>query len=269
MRKIVFTPSIGPAITLGIFDPLNDKYLIESLEGIDMPKSRMQSQKSPFQDGQTFIDVLFEPRDIVVQGSINANSWSSIYAARAVLINALNPKLGLGVLSFYNDTYPTTPIVINAIAVNSPQFKNKNFNDGFQKFMITFECPDPYFYLADVDVALVRAVSTELVNPGQTLSPCSFRITGPCVNPKIKNDTTGEWFKFTKTLASNSNFIDVVTTPGSISAVDDAGANVMGLLVAGSTMWQAVTGSNYSTYSEDGTAAGVGHIYISPRIFGV
>jgi hypothetical protein len=113
-------------------------YCIESVDGLSEPGIVWQEQKAPYQDGATYIDNLFDVREIVVEGSIVASTLSAINTAKDTMIRALNPKNGQAWLQ-----YDADGVSKRIMAVGSVVFGNKDYQESFQKFQVTFRCGDP------------------------------------------------------------------------------------------------------------------------------
>jgi len=113
-------------------------YNIESVEGIGTPGIEFQDQKAPYQDGSTYIDNLLDVREIVIEGAIVAAGFSAINTARDAMMRGLNPKNGEAWLQYDSDGVSKR---IKAVGVVT--FSNKQYQDAFQRFQITFRCSDP------------------------------------------------------------------------------------------------------------------------------
>jgi hypothetical protein len=98
-RKFTFITTAGTLIMGAGTD-----YVIEKVEGLSEPSVVNHEQKAPYQDGTTYIDTLFNVREIVIEGSINKpRSLSSINTSKDSMIRLLNPKVGLGWLTYEAD----------------------------------------------------------------------------------------------------------------------------------------------------------------------
>lgn len=139
-RKIVFVNALSSTLTISSDGPL----VLTSIEGLGTPETRVQEQKAPFQDGTTYIDALFDPRIITIEMSINApNDFADIDTYRRELATKMNPKLGMGTLTYTTEN--GAQYAISAIPVTSPLFPNKDYRDPFSRVMLTFHCPNPYW----------------------------------------------------------------------------------------------------------------------------
>ena len=131
MRKLTFLNASG---TSTIFATSSD-YKIISVVGLGTPQLRLQGQKAPFQDGETYIDTLFEKREIVVTGYINKpKNISAINTAKNTLLGNLSPKLGQGTLTYESSGGITRVIT----CIPRIEFADKLSNEQYQRFQITF-----------------------------------------------------------------------------------------------------------------------------------
>ena len=83
MEKVTITNKHGESITLGNAAP----YYLEILDGVGEVSISIESQKSPYQDGSTYIDSVFENRAISIEGMIvtrNNPAICLLYTSRCV-----------------------------------------------------------------------------------------------------------------------------------------------------------------------------------------
>jgi hypothetical protein len=133
----VYTNPRGVSITIG-----DAELGITSLTGLDLPDVISQGQRSPYQDGETSIDQLFDTRTIDVEGAfLFGRALAAVHAKRRVMLSALNTKLGVGTLVYTSDAgswrIGARPDIV--------EFENNNVNSGSQKFLVSFYCPSPYW----------------------------------------------------------------------------------------------------------------------------
>jgi len=194
MRKLTYTNP--DSVSIVISDIL---YGTTSVTGLGVPGLEIQDKKAPFQDGSTHIDQLFEPREVVVEGTINKSALTDIYSHRRIMAKALNPKLGPGTLLYENDNGSW---LLQNVTPIGPEFANRN-NDGSQKWMTTFYCYDPYFKNpVETELNLSGVGTLSATNNGDVDCPVEILIVGPITNPKVINNTTGEYLQIIKTLAA-------------------------------------------------------------------
>lgn len=141
LRAWTYTNANNETLTVG---GSSTAYLLESIEGLGTPNTEIQEQKAPFQDGTTYIDALFAPREITTTIAILApNQFNDIDTARRQLAQRLNPKLGPGVLTYTTES--GDQYKINCIPRRSPTFANKQFREPYLRAQIQFYANDPYW----------------------------------------------------------------------------------------------------------------------------
>src|SRR5690606_12922748 len=138
-HKITFTNSIGNSVVLG-----PKPFKVIRINGTGGTGADIQMQKAPYQDGQTFVDSLLEPRNVEVELAIRARSKEEAFSLRQRLTNVFNPKLGVGLLTY---EYPGGVREIEAVPEATPVFPSgiQNSSRGFQKVMISLICPAPFW----------------------------------------------------------------------------------------------------------------------------
>ncbi|SDM14606.1 phage distal tail protein [Sediminibacillus halophilus] len=213
MRRITYENARGEEIVFYL-SPL----VIESLTGIGEVDAEVQGQKSPYQDGDTYIDSLLQARYIDLHGKITKTKLSEIKQLRKEIIRVCNPKLGLGkiVLELDGDVKE-----IEGVLESVPTFPEKRQNP-FQEFLVSWKCPDPYWKdPQEVSRALkayegkftfpfnfpvefgIEGDSTSIYNEGDVETPVQINIQGPVSNPMVKNRTTGDYIRIWRTLSAD------------------------------------------------------------------
>src|SRR5690625_3793997 len=94
MQKVTYTNSNGESIVFSHHPP----FILSKIEGLGDVEAEVQSQKSPYQDGETHIDTYLEPRFIEMEVSIVGEN---IEKHRRKLSRIMNPKLN-GTLIYEN-----------------------------------------------------------------------------------------------------------------------------------------------------------------------
>src|SRR5690625_1267297 len=189
-----------------------------SIEGLGGVGSDVQSQKSPYQDGLTYIDSMLEPRYIDVEFIIRGERYREVRSKRGSITSALNPKLGLGTIVYESDRIRRELL---AIPESVPYFPDKeNRGKRWQRGTVTFIAPNPYWRSPNettkplvayeggftlpftLPFTLGRSGSkTVLYNDGDVPAPMRIEIHGPTTNPQIFNRTTGEHIRINRTVA--------------------------------------------------------------------
>jgi hypothetical protein len=270
MQRVVFTNALGKSIEL-----YRPPFLLNSVDGLGDVDAEIQTQKTPFQDGSTYIDSILVSRPLSMEVSIHGDDSVDTQRKRVLLSSILNPKLGLGLLRYENDN--GTKEILAAID-NVPVFPSGQGNRGrtYQRALINFICPSPYWRSLDIteeptfepmfqfpfegtfEMGMQRDKRI-IVNDGDAPAPINIEFYGPAVNPIIQNNTTEEYIKVNQVLAEGE-FMRVDTTPGNKSvefvSPDGTVTNVFNWIDLGSTFFQLAIGENEIEYSADSDIQG-------------
>jgi hypothetical protein len=220
-RRIVYTNALGDSIEFG-----TRAYPIQSVEGLGMPGVDLQSQKAPMQDGQTYIDSLFNSREISLEVAINQPKNITVQnVGKNAILKTLNPRLGEGTLVYYyaggSRQIKCSPYV---------SFANKDGTDPFQRAQITFTCSNPYF--TDVtgtvvnferaskvrETTIVSADASEgrIIKVSSTTFLCFYlHNTGSAYDLRMKKstDTGATWGSFSTVVSAISATYGVALAP--------------------------------------------------------
>ncbi|MBO8164704.1 MAG: phage tail family protein [Brevibacillus sp.] len=271
MRKLTFTSNRGESVTLGNSAP----FLVTKLGGTG--PATIQSQKSPHQDGVTYLDTLMEPRQLTLEGAILVKGAEAIFANRRKLSSVFNPKLGLGTLRY---EYDGGTKEIQAVADGAVVFPDRS-GMPTQRFLINLLCPQPFWldtfttgkemsYLAgglSFPLRLGtnfsnRGFQMNFRNDGDVSTPIRFKFYGPAINPTVTNVTTGEFIRVKRELLEG-DYLEVDTTFGNkrveIVRQDGSRENAFHYIDLASTFFSLVPGVNKLEYSssDDNTRAKV------------
>lgn len=266
MRKLTFTNSRGESIVLGNSRP----FLVTRLE--EVGPTITQTQKSPYQDGATFLDSLLDPRQITIEGSIMRRTGEEIFACRHRLTTVFNPKLGPGTLRYEHDGGVRE---IQAVVDSLPFFPDRS-GQPTQRFLLNLLCPDPYWrtpaiteepayeplfqfpFEGPFQMGLQRDRRI-IVNDGDAPAPLYVEFFGPALNPAIINNTTGEYIRVNQELHEGERMI-IDTSDGSKSVyfVDANGneRNVFHWIDLNSTFFKLIVGENDIEYTADSDIQG-------------
>jgi|UPI0005D10F56 Phage tail protein len=271
MRKLTFTNSRGESVVLGNSAP----FLVTKLDGTGAVDVDVQMQKSPFQDGRTFIDSLLDTRQITIEGAILSKNPLDLTSRRRKLVQVFNPKLGPGTLRY---EYDGGVKEIQAIADASPVLPDRQ-NSPFQKFLLTLICPEPFWlddkarvyemsdFVGGMQFPLrlgtrfsMRGTKLTFKNLGDVEAPVEIRFSGACVNPKITNLTTGEFIKVNRQIQANETLIITTAFGNKRVEIDDGSGsrtNAFNWIDLDSTFWQMKRGDNLIQYTTDDGAQNV------------
>lgn len=266
MQKVRFINSTGESILLSDTTPPFFLQRIEGTGGVDVD---IQTEKSPYQDGATYIDSILNMRSIVLTVTIKARNAVELFELRSQLVRVFNPKLKIGVLEYET---PTGTKIINAVSELAPVFAN--LTSGTVAAVINLLCPNPYWFDKDDHETIMSTpfpklfsfpltLGTEMgeegnsgnfVNQGDVPTPLIFEISGAVKNPKIINYTTNEFIRIKKTINENEKIV-INTSPfdRQITFVDANGMERNGFqwLDFDSEFFQLSVGENRLKYISD------------------
>lgn len=263
MRRLTFTNSVGESIVF-----YRSPYFISSLTGIGEVETDVQGQRSPYQDGDTYTDTILRPRYPTLEGAINATNLIDIKAQRKQLLRVCNPKLGIGKLTLEMDgDLKEIPAVLDSV----PTLPERG-ESPYQRFMIVWKCPDPY-WRDPVEVSRtlmafagtfsfplrfplrfgMRGDSEVLTNEGDITTPVVITFQGPVEAPQLFNETTGEFIRVNINLRGGD--ILRIDTDDHAKRVEIYRGNTVipafGFLDRRSDLWKLRPGENVIRYSAD------------------
>jgi hypothetical protein len=224
----------GRGIELALAMPL---YVMQRYSGIEGPPADIQTQKAPFQDGATLLDVLLEPRQITLEITALGENNQHVYDLRRELIRAFNPKSGIGRLTWTQRNGRSYEIdaVPDSMTPMFPAGDGRGWD--FQTVVIELRALDPTWYDPDVQeffigsfeggfaFPLVFPVSfgeigsfLEVTNEGDIETPLQFIFEGLIANPIITKVETGEFIAVNATV-QNGQRLEINTAFGQKSVV--------------------------------------------------
>jgi hypothetical protein len=267
MQRIIFTNSKGQFVELKSSAP----FLLQNVDGLGDVDADTQTQKSPFQDGSTYIDSVLQERAISLEIVILADKLT-LLEKRQYLASVFNPKLGKGVLRYENGE---TIREIEAVPDGVPVFPSGKENRGptFQKALVNLLCPSPFWLTEEkVDQLVVWEGGLEfplelptlfaqqsenkakiLLNDGDVETPIFVTFHGPATAPiRIINVTTGEFIEVNQSLLVNER-LEINTAFGQkrVTKVlaDGTKINAFHYISLDSTFFQLQPGNNLLDYS--------------------
>lgn len=253
--------------------------LVQLLEGTGEAPVTLQMSKAPFQDGQTLIDQVLEPREMTIQLLIKGNDRQELWDKRRKLTRLFNPKLGLGTLRWEQDN--GTAYAIKAVCDGGIEYpEGAGQGDRLQTAMIHLLSPDPAWYRPTPEEWVLASFvggmtlplqfpvsfgqvgqSVPIHNKGDLATPVRLVFRGPLKNPVLENVTTGQEIRITEQLLAGE-YLEIETAFGrkSVWKTDAEGQrfNAFHYVAPDSVFWQLVLGMNeisYSATEESGDAA--------------
>lgn len=262
-EKLIFTNSQGLSVELGNEGP----FILTKIEGTGAVTADIQTQKSPFQDGMTYIDNTLEPRLLAIEIMILADSEEAMTRRRRKLLQVFNPKLGPGRLIY---EFGGSIKEIEAVPELAPVFPDaRPFEDTMQPGLISLYCPTPFWleqfeqsqeiaaWIGGLKFPLRFPTTFAMKGPGQKTvinngdveTPVRIEFIGPAANPRITNTTTGEYIQVNRRLEPGERLI--ITTDFGNKRIKINGQNVLHWIDLKSVFWQLQPGDNIVDYSSD------------------
>lgn len=241
----------------------------------DILERQVRNLNGVNQDGANSEDSLLDARVIKLQATIRTQNREKLYELRRRIFRIINPKTynqETGkrgeLLIYYENDYKKYRIY--GKVEDSAEFNERKNNHD--KATISFYCQDPYWLDAegqDIDIKSVGgglkfplslankfaivSFYKEINNKGDVEAPIQIEYLGPAQNPRISNETTGEYIQVNRHISEGEKLvIDTregketvnLITPHEIKDVyNDIDLN--------STFFKLIVGKNLIKYSSD------------------
>lgn len=266
MQKLIYTNSLGESVELSHRPP----FLLTSIDGLGDVDANIQMQKSPYQDGSTYVDSLLQERFISLQVSIIGKSKENVSALRERLGRVFNPKLA-GLIIYDNGRVRRQ---IYAYSEHVPKYPSGERIGRTQVCSINLVCPNPFWseehptnikledFVANFSFPFsfpvsfsIRGDSKVLVNNGHVPTPVEITFRGESVNPKVTKNSTGEFIRINRPIPIGHSL--VITTgfnEKAVRIVDPYGneMNAMGYIDLNSTFFSLDVGDNQLSFITEG-----------------
>lgn len=212
-----------------------EDYILRSFDGTGNTLLNDQSQKAPFQVGETFLNVDPQPRRVLIDLRI-ADNLSKINELKSRLSRCLvsePARVGrgdLGLLVYHRKGLE--PVQLRAIPVQSPQFTQVSRKGNVIDADIEFFCPYPYWSKTEIEtisfspdvvglefevefpIEFERAsFEAEIINDGDVTTPVLIRVFGELETFTVVNETIGEQITVTGLIAENQ-YVEIDTSFG-------------------------------------------------------
>jgi hypothetical protein len=245
----------------------SDNINIEDVQGLGRVSSRISQDETTGADGGNVWNTLRSMREISVSGNVYADELTSYYDIRDAMANALT----------FTDNYMELVITrsdgqqkaIDAKIVQLPDFKESAGESADADFNVVWRCPDPLFR----DLAVTQVTLTPLVfggtpvpspvaspvgvasglvvatNSGDVAVTPDFEIYGQCLNPTVRNLTTGQMFTINAQINSGEILYIYTTTAGTVIRLNNltTGSSYFAYLTG--DIWQLAKGANTLAFS--------------------
>ena len=288
-NQVRFINPDGTGLVMMNTSPLHIHFILQRIEGIGGVEANINSQKSPYQDGSTFLSANLEPRDITLRATINARSREELFEYREYVQRVFYPSYGEGVLIVQQGNKSR---LAHAVAETTPVFFDYIGNQV--SFVVNLVAHDPFWYrtggganvfsqqakiqIVDVqgfygedlrnlptkgtsafsdNITMGRTVRT-INNPGTAQSP--FKLIIPSVDDFIfMKRRTGEKIELSKPLLEGESLV-VETAFGNrkVSLIKEDGSIVNGFdyLTRGSSFFYLDGGDNRMEFNRSYDNAG-------------
>lgn len=251
----------------------NGARVLRGVEGRFMPPVSFIEEEVPFQPGARLRYTRTEPREVVVPLLFQAAGPVELRAALRAWLSALNVGRGPGKLRVIDHDGDTRDL--NAMYAGGMEIieQGQTAGPGWQKVVVVFRAVDPYWYDQNETAVtfepgaaatffpffpLVLSSSevyavTALDNGGDVEAWPEWLITGPGVDPVLRNLTTGQVLRLIHTLDDGETLV-VDSRPGFKTVEDGGGANLYQTLTSDSSLWALQPGPNQVSVELSGAA---------------
>ncbi|MCI8362281.1 MAG: phage tail family protein [Clostridia bacterium] len=276
MQKLeIINLALNESIVFSSVGNPNEDILLSHIEGLGHPGATSQKSQGVNQDGCNSEDSLLDPRVIKLQTTIRTQNRKKLYELRRKIFRIINPKTynqATGkrgeLLIYYTNDYKKYRIY--GKVEDSAEFNDRKNNHD--KTTISFYCSDPYWLDEegiDIDIKSVQGglkfgltlpnkFSTvsfykEIDNKGDVEAPVQIEYIGPAKNPKVTNETTGEYIQVNMEIDENERLV-IDTREGKETVnlitpheIKDVYSNID----LKSTFFKLIVGKNLIKYSSD------------------
>ncbi len=284
MQKLrVINLGLNEEITFDSAGKIDEDILLSHIEGLGHPGGNSQKTEGVQQDGCDSGDTLLDPREIRMDITIRTRNREKLYELRRRIFRIINPKTHNKetgkkgeLLIYYTNDYKTYRIY--GKVEDGVDFKDRKRNHD--KTTISFLCSNPYWLDerdTDLDIKSVVGglefpleIDTEektefavvsfykiVSNDGDEEIPLQIEYVGPATNPRIENETTGEFIQVNMEIGEKEKLI-IDTTPGKETvnlATPHEIIDVYNNIDLNSTFFKLILGQNLIKYSSDNEGA--------------
>ncbi len=285
MRTLKFISSRGEAaFTIDKPTP----HVFGDLRGTGKPEILILVSQGSNQDGETLHDAFYEPREMEFSGYVYGDTQYVMYQRLRELNAVIGSKVPLRIE--YTNDYGG--YYINGIVTDPPSEDARvRINGHYKPISLTIHCPDPIWRpIASEDAVTIAyragrfkfpfsihlpgvsfgggGYRGTVINLGDVATGFEAWITGPAVQPKLTNATTGEFMTFDRTLQAyeslyvNTNALEqTVEVINNLTGVSTKALDVLkDVDITGWEFWQLQPGANdvqYDSGSDNIAAATV------------
>ncbi len=276
MQKLeVINLALNESIVFDSVGNLEEDILLSHIDGLGHPGATSQKSQGINQDGCNSEDSLLDPRIIKLQVTIKTKNREKLYELRRKIFRIINPKTynqSTGkrgeLLIYYTNDYKKYRIY--GKVEDSAEFNNRKKNHD--KATISFYCQDPYWLDEkgqDIDIKSVNgglsfplvlrnhfslvSFYKEIENKGDVESAVQIEYVGPALNPKVTNETTGEYIQVNMEIDEKEKLvIDTREGKETVNLITPHETiDVYNKIDLNSTFFKLIVGKNLIKYSSD------------------
>lgn len=265
--ELKYTNDLGDSILFG-----SEAYKVIELEGFGEVAATVQTQKSPYQDGSTRIDSVLQERPLYINFVIRGDQYSDLVIMRRWVGKVFNPKIE-GTLSVIHDG---GEYEIKCYPEHVPLFPDSGTDaiGRMQTVGVDLIAPDPYWKTPSITeepafeprfrfptrgpfIMGIQRDRRIIVNDGDSPAPLLVEFFGPATNPKIVNNTTGEFIKIRQNLLEGERMM-IDTSDSSVYFINESGEqrNVFPWIDPMSIFFRLQIGENDIEYTADSDIQG-------------
>jgi hypothetical protein len=268
--KLTWTSPGGTSVE---FDKNSDTYkLLKNYDGFATADLTYRTTTAPYQQGETLLSTQFNARRLMFSVMVIAPSLTDVQAATQTLIRLFNPLAGNGVLAFKYEDGTSYYLSCSGRATTSVGGRGLTY----QVVNFNMTAHDPFWYTSYQAASLgttstatfplvfpfvlpSNTANTIVTNNGDIDAAATIIITGDVTNPKITNNTTGEFFEFTINMDANDT-MTITTGFGNktIYYYDYSGGTTVNgfqYLNEDSVFWELIPGENEIIFTSDAVDA--------------
>lgn len=274
-RLEIINLALNEKIVFDSIGNLEQDILLSHIDGLGHPGATSQKSQGVNQDGCNSEDSLLDARVIKLQATIRTKNREKLYELRRKIYRVINPKTynqDTGkrgeLLIYYTNDYKKYRIY--GKVEDSAEFNDRRNNHD--KATISFYCQDPYWLDENeqtIDIKSVKGglkfplgLSTmfaqvsfykEVENTGDVELPVQIIYEGPASNPKILNETTGEYIQINMDIGEKEKLvIDTAEGKETVNLITpNEIKDVYNKINLNSTFFKLIIGKNLIKYSSD------------------
>lgn len=260
--ELTYINADGRSITLKQSRP----YFLTKLDGTGNIRQTVNTFKAPDQDGAFYISSTLDMRNIILEGTVVANTPDDAYAWRQRFLQIFSPKLNGALV--YRERQIACVVEEAGFTVSTRQ--------RIPKFFVSLLCPSPFFETLDEVreelASWIPLLEFELEIPesgmelgmrqpsqiitvdniGDVSCGCEivFRALGTVTNPELLNIDTGEYIRLLTTMAAGDELRIYTHFAGKrvVSVNGTVVTNAFYLLDTDSAFFQLAAGINTLRY---------------------